>query len=78
MKEIIFIPGVTFQVPNIIKKIKNISKYTVFSSSPKYKFEINHNGKYFFIPLFFKILSRILDFKIIFFRNTLMLNYSNF
>ena len=63
MKEIIFVPGVTFQVPNIIKKIKDISKYTVFSSSPKYKFEINQNGKYFFIPLFFKIISRIFRFQ---------------
>jgi len=68
MKKIVFIPGVTFQVPNIIKKIKNLTSYYVYTSSLKSKFQINENGKYIFVPLLFKIISKVFKFRNSFFQ----------
>lgn len=61
-KKIAFFPGLSFNMPNYIKKIPSSYKYSVYSCSPKRKFDIGKSGKYFFIPMPFKLLTRLFHF----------------
>ena len=64
MKKIIFISGVTFHIPKIIKSLKKISnfKIKILSTSHKTNFFLDRNDEFNFIPMVFKIFSRIFDY----------------
>lgn len=67
MKKIIvdLIPGVRFQSDQYLDSLKKQSniKIRVFSSSPKSKFKNLESNKYFFSPLIFKIITRLIKIK---------------
>ena len=59
MKSISYLPGLSFTHNFYINEIKDEFNYNVYSTSPKSKFSINKNGRYFFTPMPFKIISRL-------------------
>lgn len=62
MKSISYMPGLSFTHNFYINEIKELFNYTIYSSSPKSKFTINHNGSYKLTPMPFKIMSRLTKF----------------
>jgi glycosyltransferase involved in cell wall biosynthesis len=63
MERIIFIAGVRFHIPKIVASLRNKYNIKIISTVPRRFFKLNKNEKYTFIPMLFKILSKIMGYK---------------
>jgi len=63
MKKIIFVPGVTFHIPKVINSLKNLYHIKVLSTADKSRFNLDKEDEHTLIPMFFKILSRIFNYR---------------
>ena len=63
MKKIIFVPGVTFHVPKIIKLVKSLYHIKVLSTTARSRFFLDKKNEHVLLPMFFKITSRLFNYK---------------